>query len=140
MTVAKILVVEEEDVIRGLIRVILQNAGHAVVEAGTGDAGWQLLRRATVDAVVADCMGRVGDGLGLLKRMRADASTAHTPVIALCGLGQAGAEAGLWANAVVIKPFRPAHLMMKVEAALLNRATQLQPMVTPQFSGPALNR
>lgn len=129
---AKILVVEEEDVIRGLIRIILQNARHKVVEASNGDAAWQLMQRASVDAVIADCMGRVSEGLALLKRIRAEGSTAQIPVIALCGLGQAGAEAGLWANALVIKPFRPANLLMKVEAVLRGRTTPVQPMVVTQ--------
>jgi len=124
--VAKILVVEEEDVVRGLIRVVLQNGGHAVVEAGNGEAGWQLLQRGNVDAVIADCMGRRSNGLVLLKQLRAEAATAQIPVIALCGLGQAGAEAGLWANALVIKPFRPANLRMKVEAVLLSRTAAVQ--------------
>ena len=123
---AKILVVEEEDVVRGLIRVVLQNGGHAVVEAGNGEAGWQLLQRGNVDAVIADCMGRRSNGLVLLKQLRAEAATAQIPVIALCGLGQAGAEAGLWANALVIKPFRPANLRMKVEAVLLSRTAAVQ--------------
>ena len=123
---ATILVVEEEDVIRGLIRIIFQNAQHNVVEARSGDAAWQLMQRGTVDAVIADCMGHTSSGLALLKRMRAEVATAQTPVIALCGLGQAGAEAGLWANALVIKPFRPAHLLLKVEAVLGSRSAPLQ--------------
>ena len=125
---ATILVVEEEDVIRGLIRIILENAKHTVVEAGSADAGWQLMQRGAVDAVIADCMGFASNGLVLLKRMRAEAATAQIPVIALCGLGQSGAEAGLWANARVIKPFRPAHLLMKVEAVLGQRTTPVQPL------------
>lgn len=129
---AKILVVEEEDVVRGLIRVVLQNGGHAVVEAGNGEAGWQLLQRGNVDAVIADCMGRRSNGLVLLKQLRAEAATAQIPVIALCGLGQAGAEAGLWANALVIKPFRPANLRMKVEAVLLSRTAAVQTLAGVQ--------
>ena len=118
---ATILVVEEEEVIRGLIRVILESAGYQVVEASDGEAGFQLARRGAVDGLVLDCMGRVSDGIGMLRRLRGDASTAHLPVVALCGLGQSGAEVGLWANALVVKPFRPVQLLLKVEMTLSSR-------------------
>lgn len=116
-----ILVVEEEEVVRGLIRVVLEGAGYHVVEAGEGEAGYQLARRGGVDAVILDCMGRMSGGIGMLRHLRGDAETAHLPVIALCGLGQSGAEVGLWANALVVKPFRPAQLLIKVQLTLSAR-------------------
>ncbi len=116
-----ILVIEEEGLIRGLIRVILESAGYKVVEAGEGAAGFQLARAGDIDAVVLDCMGYRSDGIGLLRRLRGDAATAHLPVIALCGLGQSGAEVGLWANSLVVKPFRPQQLLLKVQMTMSAR-------------------
>ena len=116
-----ILVVEEEEVIRGLIRVVLESAGYLVLEAGDGNAGFQMAKRGGADAVVLDCMSRAGDGIGTLRRLRGEATTAHLPVIALCGLGQSGAELGLWANALVVKPFRPAQLLLKVQMTMSAR-------------------
>jgi DNA-binding response OmpR family regulator len=113
-----ILVVEEEEIIRGLIRVMLEGAGYRVLDAASGEAGLQLARRGTVEAVVLDCVGRQSDGVRLLRQLRGDAATAHLPVIALCGLGQSGGELGLWANALVVKPFRPAQLLIKVQSTL----------------------
>jgi len=115
---ATILVIEEEEVIRGLVKVILENAGHRVLMAGSGEAGVQLAARNVIDAIVLDCMGRVSNGVGTLKRLRGDAWTAHIPVIAMCGLGQSGAEVGLWANGLAVKPFRPAQLLLRVQAVL----------------------
>ena len=119
--VPTILVVDEEAVIRGLIRVILEGAGYQVMEAGTGEAGFELAQRGAVDALVLDCMGLRSDGLTTLRRLRGTATTAHLPVVALCGLGQAGAEVGLWANGLVVKPFRPAQLLLKVEMVMNSR-------------------
>jgi len=119
--VATILVVEEDLVIRGLIRVILEGAGYQVLEAGDGAAGFQLAQRGAVQALVLDCMGARSGGLTLLRRLRGNATTAHLPAIALCGLGQSGAEVGLWANGLVVKPFRPAQLLMKVQMILSSR-------------------
>ena len=118
----KILVVEEEEIIRGLIRVILESAGYVVVEAGNGEAGFQMARRVNPEALVLDCMGYRSDGIAVLKRLRGDSKTAHLPVLALCGLGQTGADVGLWANAVVVKPFRPAQLLLKMEMMMSAKA------------------
>jgi two-component system cell cycle response regulator DivK len=119
--VSTILVIEQEELIRGLIRVILESAGYNVVEAGKGEAGFQLAREGGIDGVVLDCMGYRSDGIGVLRRLRGDATTAHLPVIALCGLGQSGAEVGLWANSLVVKPFRPQQLLLKVEMTMSAR-------------------
>jgi DNA-binding response OmpR family regulator len=119
--VRTILVIEEEDVIRGLMRSILEGAGYGVLESSTGEAGFELARRGAADALVMDCMGLGSDGVRTLRRLRGEPSTAHLPVIALCGLGQSGAEVGLWANALVVKPFRPAQLLLKVEMTLAGK-------------------
>ncbi|HUN89917.1 MAG TPA: response regulator [Terriglobales bacterium] len=113
-----ILVIEEEEVIRGLVRAILEGAGYLVLEAASGEAGFELACRGVADALVLDCLGRESNGIQTLRRLRGDAKTAHLPVIALSGLGQAGAEVGLWANALVVKPFRPAQLLLKVQMTL----------------------
>ena len=113
-----ILIVEEEEVIRDLVRAILEGSGYGILEATTGEAGFDLARCGAADALVVDCMGRGSDGIRTLRRLRGEPSTAHLPVIALCGLGQDGAEVGLWANALVVKPFRPAELLMKVQMTL----------------------
>lgn len=131
-----ILVVEEEEVIRGLVRVVLESAGYDVIEAGDGEAGYQLAKRSSVDAIVLDCMGRIGNGIRALRQLRGDANTAHLPVVALCGLGQSGAEIGLWANSLVVKPFRPAQLLMKVQMTMASRieAARTQGEIQPRAS------
>jgi len=134
--VPTILVIEQEELIRGLIRVILESASYNVVEAGEGDAGFQLARAGGIDGVVLDCMGYRSNGIGVLRHLRGDATTAHLPVIALCGLGQSGAEVGLWANSLVVKPFRPQQLLLKVEmtmSARMEAARQAQ-MARPTAS------
>jgi len=134
--VPTILVIEQEELIRGLIRVILESASYNVVEAGEGDAGFQLARDGGIDGVVLDCMGHRSNGIGVLRHLRGDATTAHLPVIALCGLGQSGAEVGLWANSLVVKPFRPQQLLLKVEmtmSARMEAARQAQ-MARPTAS------
>ena len=110
------------------MRTVLDGAGYGVLEASTGEAGFDLARCGAADAVVLNCMGFGGEGIRTLRRLRGEPSTAHLPVIALCGLGQYGAEVGLWANALVIKPFRPAQLLLKVQMTLAAKVPALAEM------------
>ena len=42
---AQLLVIEDDDTVRGLIRVMLENAGHEVLEASDGEEGVRLYRQ-----------------------------------------------------------------------------------------------
>jgi DNA-binding response OmpR family regulator len=119
--VQAVLVVEEDEVVRGLVCAIVKSAGYEAVECSRGEDAFKIAQRGTMDGIVLDCLGRSGQGMETLKRLRADAATMEIPVIAMCGLGQYGAELGLWAKAVLVKPFRPAQLLMKLQNAMRRR-------------------
>lgn len=119
-----VLVVEEDEAVRGLVNAIVKSAGYVSVEGMSGEDVFAIAQRGLVDVIILDCLGRSGRGMETLKRLRADAVTTAIPVIALCGLGQYGAELGLWAKAVVVKPFRPAQLLMKLQNAMRIRASE----------------
>jgi DNA-binding response OmpR family regulator len=131
--VQAVLIMEEDNVIRGLVRAIVNSAGYEVIEATNGEDGLKIAQRGAIAAIVLDCLGRSGEGLETLMRLRADQRTAEIPVVAMCGLGQYGAQLGLWAKAVVVKPFRPAQLLMKLQTAI--RATA-GPMYPDTIAGP----
>jgi DNA-binding response OmpR family regulator len=120
--VNSVLIVEQDDAVRGLVNVIVKSAGYEVIESSTGEDGFKVAQQIRPDAIVLDCLGRSGQGMETLKRLRADVRTANIPVIAMTGLGQFGAELGLWAKAVVVKPFRPAQLVMKLQNAIRGQA------------------
>ena len=113
-----VLVAESDEVIRGLVKAIVNSAGYETIETTGGDEVLPIAHRIAIRAIVLDCLTPSGRGLETLKLLRADSRTCHIPVIAMCGLGQFGAELGLWAKAVVVKPFRPAQLLMKLQYAL----------------------
>ncbi len=119
-----VLIVEEDPVVRGLVKSIVQSAGHETLEANNGADAFRIAQHGVVDVIVLDCMGRSGGGLKALKKLRADLCTMDIPVIAMCGLGQYGAELGLWAKAVVVKPFRPGQLLLKLQNVLRIRANE----------------
>jgi CheY-like chemotaxis protein len=74
--VARILVVDDDQAIRLLLRAMLERRGHAVVEAKNGDEGLQYYRAAPTDLVITDIQMPVMDGLQMMKKLRDDFPTA----------------------------------------------------------------
>jgi DNA-binding response OmpR family regulator len=130
--VKTVLIVDRSDVVRGVVRAIIEGAGFRVVEASSYETGYQLAQ-GSMDAILMDCMGDDGHGLATLKRLRASVSRAPTPVVAMCELNQCGTVLGQWADVMLVKPFRPAQLLLKLEAVLRAKSKHQNPsLVTPQ--------
>ncbi|MGC4115977.1 MAG: chemotaxis protein CheW [Myxococcales bacterium] len=83
-----VLLAEDSDFFRGQVRRLLQENGYTVFEAPDGESAWQLLldHLEEIRAVVTDIEMPNLDGLGLTRRIRAEARTAPLPVIALSSL------------------------------------------------------
>jgi CheY-like chemotaxis protein len=112
--VSRILVVDDEPDQRFLLRRIFERAGHEVVDAPDGAAALRMARESAPDLVVTDMMMPVMDGMELIRRLRAEPSTAHIPILAASGdAHRAGA-----ADAVVSKPYDMHHLMAVGDALL----------------------
>jgi two-component system, chemotaxis family, chemotaxis protein CheY len=70
--VAKVLVIDDHDDTRELIRVVLEHAGHDVTVAADGDEGLHHYRTARPDLVVVDIFMPRLDGMGLIASLRAE--------------------------------------------------------------------
>jgi CheY-like chemotaxis protein len=81
---AKILVVEDDQDIRDLIRMVLEMGGHELHEATTGEDGLAQARSLRPDVILMDLsLAGTIDGLESTRRLRADAAFDRTPIIAL---------------------------------------------------------
>jgi two-component system, chemotaxis family, chemotaxis protein CheY len=69
---ARILVVDDVDVVRLVISKILKRAGHSVEEANSGDQALARVTRRAPDAVVTDLWMPGSDGLGLINTLQAN--------------------------------------------------------------------
>jgi len=78
---AKVLVVEDDEPTRDLIRRTLENRGNIVSEAGNGQIALDSLEVDRPDVVVLDLMMPVMDGFGFLHALRADPRFTELPVI-----------------------------------------------------------
>jgi CheY-like chemotaxis protein len=102
-----VLVVDDEPDYRFLLRITLELAGYAVIEASHGEAALESVRVSPPALVITDrMMPRMGGG-ELIERLRADVGTAAIPIVMLTGTN--GAQPG--ADAVVTKPFEPDQLI-----------------------------
>jgi len=119
---ARVLVVDDDTVVRGLVRDGLEREGFAVIEAGDGPAALEAVERDRPDLVVLDVNLPVVGGFDILHRLR---ETSSMPVILLSGRDAEidrvlGLELG--ADDYVVKPFSPRELASRVRA-VLRRAT-----------------
>ncbi len=122
---ARILLVEDDDVIAEVLLAYLGDAGHEVEWCRDGTTAATVWQRWRPDLVVLDLLLPGLSGLELLRRRRRDADPA--PVIVLSALGEeedrlVGFETG--ADDYVVKPFSPREMVLRIDA-LLRRAERL---------------
>jgi two-component system cell cycle response regulator DivK len=78
-----ILVAEDSDDIRLMIRVMLELRGHRVVEAADGREAVELAMSKNPDVILMDLSMPVMDGIEATRRLRAQPETSNMPVIAV---------------------------------------------------------
>lgn len=101
----RILVVEDDALLRAIVAEVLRDDGYVVEEAGDGRAALEAMRRAP-DAVVLDLHMPHLDGLGFIRALRDRAQGCRVPLVVLSGATRADeAAAQLGADALVRKPF-----------------------------------
>src|SRR5579862_1567073 len=114
---SKILLVEHDSEIRGLVRFGLEQQGFNVLEASTGSEGIEIALRQQAGAVLLD-MGVIDvDGLEVIERLRA---ASHIPILALSGrTGSSSAISALdhGANDYIARPFSVEELAARLRAA-----------------------
>ncbi len=123
--VARILVVDDEEAIRLVLREALEYAGHEVVEAEDGVAGIEQYHCRRADLVILDILMPRKDGLETIQELRqADPAV---KIIAISGGVRGGnvdslaAARALGAQRTLAKPFR-LHEMLEIVAAVLYEA------------------
>ena len=114
----RILLIEDDPRLAGMVRDYLGEAGFSVSVASTGSAGLGTHAREAVDAIVLDLMLPDMDGLEVCRRVRANADT---PILMLTARGDTmdrviGLELG--ADDYLPKPFEPRELLARLKAIL----------------------
>ena len=111
---ANVLTVDDSPSIRQMIRVVLDPAGHTVLEAADGAEGLAKAKSHPVDLVITDLNMPVMDGIEMIKHMRGLPALTGIPILFLStesndGVKQKAKAAG--ATGWITKPFSPEQLL-----------------------------
>ncbi|HKV16992.1 MAG TPA: response regulator [Reyranella sp.] len=117
----RILMIDDDDRLAGMVSDYLGGAGFRLTLAGTARDGESWLRRESFDAIILDLMLPDADGLDLCRRLRA---TSDVPILMLTARGEpmdrvVGLEVG--ADDYLGKPFEPRELQARLRAILRRR-------------------
>lgn len=111
----KVLIIDDDEVIRMALRGIFKKENCGVVEAGNGNAGVSLFRQEKPDIVITDILMPDKEGLETISEIRA--CDPHVKIIAMSGggsvrdMGFLKLAGKLGANGTLHKPFRPDEIL-----------------------------
>ena len=117
----RILVVEDTEDNRKIIRDLLSSVGYELIEAMDGAEGVALAQRERPDLILMDIQLPVLDGYEATRRIRAIPELAAVPIIAVTSYALSGDEAKTRAagcDGYVAKPFSPRQLLAKIREFL----------------------
>jgi two-component system cell cycle response regulator DivK len=117
----RILIVEDQDDNRAILRDLLGAAGFELIEATTGEEGVILAERERPALILMDIQLPVIDGYEATRRIKSKAGLRAIPVVAVTSYALSGDEAKARAagcDAYVSKPFSPRELLAKVRELL----------------------
>jgi len=119
-----ILVVDDEVMIRELIKKYAEFEGHRIYQAADGLAALYMCRQYEFDIIIMDIMMPELDGFSACREIR---KTSDVPIIMLSARGEEydkinGFELGI--DDYVVKPFSPKELMLRIDAILKRRNAQ----------------
>lgn len=129
MAEEKILVVDDEEHIRELIKFNLENNGYRVIGADNGLDALKMTKEENPNLLLLDLMLPGMDGYDVCKEIRKDNNISTTPIIMITAKGEEfdkvlGLELG--ADDYITKPFSVRELMARVKAIL--RRTNIKPI------------
>ena len=126
VTMPKILVIEDDDVARELMRMALEARGHEVSVADNGVAGYDAALFTKPDLIVTDIRMPGADGVHVVRRVRDTPALEQTPILVTTafGTGTATFALQLGADAYEPKPLNPQSFLATVERLLVTQNTK----------------
>jgi len=121
MSAKTILYIEDNEMNRKIVRDLLKRTKYTLIEAYDGEAGVAKALETRPDLILMDIQLPKISGLEATKRLRAEAATAKTPIIAITSFALSGddvkaKEAG--ATAYLAKPYSPFDLLTLIRKIL----------------------
>ncbi len=126
---ARILVIDDEDELRTMLRQMLEHAGHEVSEAVNGAVGIEIYERDKPDLIITDIIMPEKEGVETIIALRR--ANPELPIIAISGGGRLDATdflsmaKKLGARHTLTKPFRRDQLLEAVGECLASATAEL---------------
>jgi len=119
----KILVIEDDDVMRELMQMTLEQNGYEVVTAADGVRGYDAALFLKPDLIITDIRMPGADGIHVVRRVRDTDSLSETPILVMTafGTGSATFSLQLGANAFERKPVDPQSLLATIKRLIDER-------------------
>ena len=117
-----ILVIDDDDQFRGMLRETLEHAGYEVTDAPNGKEGIRLFRENPADLVITDLIMPEKEGIETIKELRQEYS--EVKIIAMSGGGRIGPDSylkmakGLGALRTLTKPIEREELLRAIREVL----------------------
>lgn len=126
----QILIIEDEDDIRELVRYNLERENFSVSEAESGETGLKAVAQKKPDLILLDLMLPGKDGLQICRELKQSPDNSRIPVMMMTAKGEesdvvTGLELG--AEDYIVKPFSPKVLVARVKAVLRRKAAPAAP-------------
>ena len=112
-----VLVVDDNEDNRRILRDLLRSAGYEVIEATTGEGGVATAKARTPHLILMDIQLPGIDGYEATRRIKADDTLRHIPLIVVTSYALSGDDAkavAAGADAYVAKPFSPRAMLAKI--------------------------
>jgi two-component system cell cycle response regulator DivK len=117
----RIVVIEDHEDNRAILRDLLTSAGYDILEAGDGREGIALVAAERPDLVLMDIQLPVMDGYAATRAIKGDSELASIPIVAVTSFalnGDASKAQAAGCDAYIAKPYRPRELLAKVREIL----------------------
>jgi two-component system alkaline phosphatase synthesis response regulator PhoP len=127
MSGEKVLVVDDEENIRELVKYNLDREGYRVTTVGSGEDALKQASSQVPDLIILDLMLPGIDGLDVCRKLKNDSKTTQIPIVMLTVKGEEsdiviGLELG--ADDYITKPFSPKVLLARLKAVLRRRQSE----------------
>ena|SRR5690349_5900919 len=121
MTTKTILYVEDNEMNRKIVRALLKSTTYNLVEAHDGEAGVAKALEVKPDLILMDVQLPKMSGIDATKKIRAEASTARTPILVITSFALSGDEQkamAAGATGYLAKPYSPMDLLGRIRKLL----------------------
>ena len=122
LSIRRILIVDDDDDFRGLMRQQLKAAGYVVFDARDAESAFQIARTVRPDVITVDLLMPGIDGWGFIEKLRQEDSLATIPIIVVSGASDAKTASGLPVDvSVITKNEGSERLLREIGLALAGR-------------------